>query len=84
MCNQTAYGYFCLRIFFENILLSRKTIGHLFYATFRCVHHFKAVGEFKLELQSWNDQFGSKSVFLTLCDLKNSSAMLLQAMYIIS
>ena len=38
-----------------------KTIGHLFYTTLRFVHHFKAVGEFKLELQSGNAQFGSKS-----------------------
>ena len=38
-----------------------KTIGHLFYTTLRFVHHFKAIGEFKLELQSGNAQFGSKS-----------------------
>ena len=36
-----------------------KTIGHLFYATSSFVHHFVAVGEFKLELQSWNAQSGS-------------------------
>ena len=29
-----------------------KTIGHLFYATSSFVHHFVAIGEFKLELQS--------------------------------
>ena len=29
-----------------------KTIGHLFYTTSSFVHHFKAMGEFKLELQS--------------------------------
>ena len=41
-----------------------KTIGHLFYAT--CFnHHFVPIGEFKLELQSGNAQFGSKS-----CDLQ--------------
>ena len=39
----------------------RKTIGHLFYATLSFLHHFKAIGEFKLELQSGNAQFGSKS-----------------------
>ena len=39
-----------------------KTIGHLFYATSSFVHHFKAIGQFKLELQSGNAQFGSKSV----------------------
>ena len=53
-------------IFFSRVTLkfdgwSWKTIGHIFYATYNFVHHFKAFGEFKLELQSWNDQFGSKS-----------------------
>ena len=38
-----------------------KTIGHLFYTTLSFVHHFKAMGEIKLELQSGNGQFGSKS-----------------------
>ena len=38
-----------------------KTIGHLFYTTSSFVHHFKAMGEFKLELQSGNAQLGSKS-----------------------
>ena len=38
-----------------------KIIGHLFYATSSFVHHFIVMGEFKLELQSWNTQFGSKS-----------------------
>ena len=38
-----------------------KTIGHLFYATSSFVHHFVAIGDFKLELQSGNAQFGSKS-----------------------
>ena len=38
-----------------------KTIGHLFYTTSSFVHHFKAMGEFKLELQSGNGQFGSNS-----------------------
>ena len=36
-----------------------KTIGHLFYATSSFVHHFVAIGDFKLELQSGNGQFGS-------------------------
>ena len=31
-----------------------KTIGHLFYATSGFVHHFTAIREFKLELQSGN------------------------------
>ena len=30
----------------------QKTIGHLFYATLSFLHHFVAIGEFKLELQS--------------------------------
>ena len=38
-----------------------KTIGHLFYATSSFVHHFLPIGEFKLELQSGNAQFRSKS-----------------------
>ena len=37
------------------------TIGHLFYATSSSMHHFVAIGEFKLELPSGNAQFGSKS-----------------------
>ena len=35
-----------------------KTIRHLFYATSSFVNHFMAIGEFKLELQSRNAQFG--------------------------
>ena len=38
-----------------------KTIGHLYYATSSSMHHFVAIGEFKLELQFGNAQFGSKS-----------------------
>ena len=37
-----------------------KTIGHLFYGTSSFVHHFIAISEFKLGLQSGNIQFGSK------------------------
>ena len=40
-----------------------KTIGHLFYATSSFVHHFIAIGEFKLELESGNAQSGSNSTF---------------------
>ena len=48
-----------------------KTIGHPFYTTLSFVHHFKAMGEFKLELQSGNAQFGSKSaIFLSRVTLK--------------
>ena len=47
-----------------------KTIRHLFYATLNFVHHFKAIGEFKLKLQSGNAQFGSKwTIFFVPCDL---------------
>ena len=38
-----------------------KTIGHLYNATSSFVHHFVAIGVFKLELQSGNAQFGSNS-----------------------
>ena len=41
--------------------MNLKTIGHFFYITLSFVHHFKAMDEFKLELQSGNAQFGSKS-----------------------
>ena len=71
-----------------------KTLGHLFYTTLSFVHHSKAMGEVKLELESGNAQFGSKSA--TFCpvwpwyltdDLENekgTSPMLLQALCIIS
>ena len=36
----------------------QKTIGHLFYATSSFLHHFVAIGEFKLELQSENPNLG--------------------------
>ena len=38
-----------------------KTIGHLSNATSSFVQHFVSIGELKLELQSGNAQFGSKS-----------------------
>ena len=47
-----------------------KIIGHIFYATSSFAHHFVAIGEFKLELQSGNGQFGSKSMIFLLCDLE--------------
>ena len=48
-----------------------KTIYHLFYTTPSFVHHFKAIGEFKLELQSGHAQLGSKwAIFLSRVTLK--------------
>ena len=70
-----------------------KTIGHLFYATSSFVHHFVPIGEFKLELQSGNAQFGSKSTIVLAVwprnftddpqKQKGTSSMLLQALCII-
>ena len=40
----------------------RKPIGHFFYPTSSFMHHFKSIGEFKLDLQSRKAQFGSKLV----------------------
>ena len=39
-----------------------KIIGHLAFAVSSFVQHFIAIGEFKLELQSGNAQFGSNSM----------------------
>ena len=47
-----------------------KTIGHLFYATSSFVHHFVAIGEFKLELQSGNANLGQIRRFLEPFDLE--------------
>ena len=38
-----------------------KTIGHLFYVASSFLHHFIAIGDFKLKLQSGNAQFGSNA-----------------------
>ena len=43
-----------------------KIIGHLFCTTSSFVHHFKTISEFKLELQSGNAQFQSKSAIFLL------------------
>ena len=60
-----------------------KTIGRLFFTASSFVHHFKAIGEFKLELQSGNIRFGSKSAIFCPSDreilwmtLKNNRAPL--------
>ena len=47
-----------------------KTIGHPFYATSSFVHHFVAISELKLESQTGNTQFGSKSMIFEPCDLE--------------
>ena len=39
-----------------------KIIGHLCHVTASMVYHFIDIGEFKLELQSGNDQFRQKSM----------------------
>ena len=64
-----------LGIFLSRVILKIdgwpwKTIGHLFYTISNFVHHFKSIGEVKLELQSGNDQFASKLAFLVLRDLE--------------
>ena len=38
----------------------RKTIWHISFTASSFVHHFIAIGKFKLELQSGNAKFGSK------------------------
>ena len=44
-----------------------KTIRHLFYASSSFVQHFVPIGEFKLESQSGNAQFGSNwTIFITV------------------
>ena len=50
--------------------MTLKTIGHLFYATSSFVHHFVAIGEFKLELQSGNAQSWLNLTILEACDLE--------------
>ena len=53
-----------------------NTTWHLFYTTLSFVDHFKAITEFKLELQPRNAQFGSKSMFFVLFDLEISQMTL--------
>ena len=48
-----------------------KTIGHLFYATSSFVHHFIAIGQFKLELRVRKRQIWVKiGHFFVPCDLE--------------
>ena len=53
--------HFFSRVTLQFAVWTWKPIGHLFYATSSFVHHFVAIGDFKLELQSGNAQFGSNS-----------------------
>ena len=61
-----------------------KTRGHLFYATSSFVHHFVAIGEFQLELESGSAQSGSNATPFRAVwprnltdDLENNRASLL-------
>ena len=47
-----------------------KTRGHIFFAMLSFVHHFKAIGKFKLKLQSGNAEFESKSAIFVPCELE--------------
>ena len=47
-----------------------KTIGQLFLAMSSFVHYFKTISEFRLELQSGNARFGSKSANWPRVNLK--------------
>ena len=47
-----------------------KKIGHLFYVASSFVHHFTAISEFKLELQSGTPNLGQIRQFLKPCDLE--------------
>ena len=63
--------FFFSRVTFKLYRWLWKTIGHIFSATSSFVHHFIPIGEFKLELQSGNVQFGSKStIFLSRVTFK--------------
>ena len=53
-------SYFLLRVTLKLERWPWKTKGHIFYGISTEVHHFIAISEFKLELQSGNTQFGSK------------------------
>ena len=55
------WQFFFSRVTLQFEVWPWKTIEHLFDATSSFVHHFVAIGEFNLELQSGNAQFGSNS-----------------------
>ena len=60
-------GNFLSRVTLKFDRWHRKTIEHLFYVASSFVYHFTAISEFRLELQSGNAQFWSKSmIFLAV------------------
>ena len=59
-------GHFLSRVTFKFDGWPWKTIGHLLNAIPSFVHHFKAIGKIKLELQSGNAQFRSKLAIFCL------------------
>ena len=60
-------GDFLSRVTLKIDVWPWKTIGHLGYAASTFLHHFIANCQFKLELQSGNAQFGSKSTIFFSC-----------------
>ena len=62
--------FFLSRVTFKFDGWPWKTIWHLFYTMSSSMHDLKTIGEFKLELQSRNSQFGSKLIFFIPCDLE--------------
>ena len=64
-------GDFLSRVTLKIDIWPWKTIGHLSYGASIFMHHFIANGEFKLELESGNTQFGLKStIFLSRMTLE--------------
>ena len=60
--------------------MTLKTIGHIFYGTLSFVHHSVAISEIKLELQSGNDQYRSKSAIF--CAVKGPIPVNIDAFYV--
>ena len=58
---QVKIGDFLSRVTLKFDRWPWKTMGNLFYATSSFVHHFIAIDQFKLELQSGNTKFRSIS-----------------------
>ena len=62
--SKSAIFFSCVTLKFDG--WSWKTMGRLFFAVSSLVHHFTAINEFKIESQSGNSQFGSKSMIFRL------------------